>query len=518
MMKRYLAIIAVLLTASISVCAMQPVKKQVRKSTAVDSVAVILQQAQAGNAAAQNTVGLWYYVGKDTIRQDYKQALQWWAQAAKQDNADAIGNMAMCYQLGRGTTADSAMAVKLYEAAVKKGNKNVIPQHERLADKGSVFSSLLLRECYVKGIGVDKSPQKATEYLEKAAQAGHESSQYMLALQLLNGKQPEQAATWFKKAAAQGNVGATFYFGNMLHKGTGVKQDKQSGIALLKQAAGKDFNAANYQLGLIYRDGDGVEKDAAKAFSYIRKAALKGSPNAQWILGMMYLNGEGIAQDYYFAAQWLAEQALTTHKKEINELLKEDNEGPFSQYLMGLRKYHVDKDYEAAIDCFKKVEKANNIEGTTMLAVCLANKDYKKRNLKKAIKQLTKAAATSPAAQYYLSAMYETGTGVDKDDAKAVELLKTAADKGVAYAQCKLGDRYMAGNGVEQNATKAALLYLDAEAQKHLTPQSAKKLAECYGQKLSVLPDLQDADKRIAQLGKQKVNSNLINLLRLLEK
>lgn len=517
-MKRYIVIMAVLLTAFLSVCADKPVKKQTRETTVADSTAMIMQQAQAGNAVAQNTVGLWYYMGRDTIRQDYKQALQWWARAAKQDNADAIGNMAMCYQLGRGTTVDSAMAVKLYEAAIRKGNKGVIPQHERLADKGSVLSSLLLRECYLKGIGVDKSPQQATTYLEKAAKSGHVDSQYVLALQLMNSKQAEKAAAWFKQAASKGHVGATYYYGNMMHKGTGIKQDKQNGIALLKQAAAKDFVVANYQLGLIYREGDGVDKDTAKAFTYIEKAALKGSPNAQWLLGTMYLNGEGVAQSYYFAAQWLAEQALTTHKKEINELLKNDNEGAFSQYLMGLRKYHVDKDYEAAIGCFKKVEKANNVEGTTMLAVCLANKDYEKRNLKKAIKQLTKAAATSPAAQYYLSAMYETGTGVDKDDAKAVELLKAAADKGVAYAQCKLGDRYMTGNGVEQNVTKAVLLYLDAEAQNHLTPQSAKNLAECYRQRLSVLSDLQNADKRMEQLGKQKVNNNLINLLKLLEK
>lgn len=488
-----------------------------KKVQVVDSTAVIIQQAQAGKAAAQNTVGLWYYLGKDTICQDYTQALQWWVRAAKQDNADAIGNMAMCYQLGRGTTADSAMAVKLYESAIKKGNKNVIAQHEKLADKGKVFSCLLLRECYIKGVGVEKSPQKATEYLEKAAQGGHVSSQYMLGLQLLNGKQPEKAAAWFKKAAAQGNAGAIYYYGNMLHKGTGIKQDKQSGIALLKQAAAKDFVMANYQLGLICKDGDGVGKDAAKAFSYIKKAAWKGNPNAQWLLGLMYLKGEGVAQDYYFAAQWLAEQALTTHKTEINALLKEDNEGPFSQYLMGLRKYYVDKDYDAAIECFKKVEKTKNMEGTTMLGVCLANKDYKKRNLKKAIKQLTKATATSAAAQYYLSAMYETGTGVDKDDAKAVELLKAAADKGIAYAQCKLGDRYMKGDGVEQNTTKAALLYLDAEAQKHLMPQSAKKLAECYKQMLPVLPDGENSLKRIEQLEKQKANSNLINLLKLLE-
>ncbi len=518
MKKTFMAFIAALTLASSFAYALQPAKRQVKKENVVDSTEILMQQAQAGNAAAQNTVGLWYYVGKDSVKQDYKQALQWWARAAKQDNADAIGNMAMCYQLGRGTERDSAMAVKLYESAIKKGNKGVIPQHEQLADKGKVFSSLFLRDCYLKGIGVDKSPQKATEYLEKAAKVGHEDSQYMLALQLLNGKQPEKAAGWFKRAASQGNVGATYYYGNMLHKGTGVKEDKKSGMALLRQAAAKDFAMANYQLGLIYRDGDDVERDAAKAFSYMKKAASQGNPNAQWQLGMMYLKGEGTPQDYYFAAQWLAEQALSTHKKDINELLKQDNEGPFSQYLMGMRKYFVDKDYDAAIDWFKKVEKAKNIEGTTMQGVCLANKDYQKRNLKKAIKQLTKASSTSTVAKYYLSTMYETGTGVDKDDKKAVELLKAAADEGVAYAQCKLGDRYMTGNGVEKNTTKAALLYLDAEAQNHLTPQSAKYLAECYKQKLSVLPDLDSADQRTEKLNKQKANSNLANMLKQLEK
>lgn len=517
-MKKYFAIIATLIVATTSACAMQPAKKQVKKAASVDSTAIIMQKAKAGDAVAQNTVGLWYYLGKDTIQQNYKQALQWWARAAKQENADAIGNMAMCYQLGRGTERDSTMASKLYESAITKGNKSVIPQHEKLADKGHVFSSLLLRECYIKGIGVKKDFQKATEYLEKAAKAGHEDSQYSLALQLMNSKQPEKAVEWFKQAAKQGNVGATYYYGNMLHKGMGVKQDKATGIKLLKKAAEQKFPVADYQLGLIYKDGDGAEKDAAKAFYYMKKAALQGNGQARWQLGNMYLNGEGTVQNYYFAAQWLSEQALSTHKKEINELLKKDNEGTFSQYLMGLRKYYVDKDYEAALDYFKKVEKAKNVEGTTMLGVCMANKDYKKRNLKKAIKQLTKAAETSADAKYYLSAMYETGTGVNKDDKKAVELLKAAADEGIAYAQCKLGDRYMAGNGVEKNLTKAALLYLEAEGQSRLTPQSAKNLAECYKQKLSVLPDLTNAEKRIELLGKQKVNSNLINMLKLLEK
>ena len=271
-MKKLIALIAGMLVTFASASVMNPVIKQSSK-TIVDSTAIILQKAKAGDAVAQNTLGLWYYRGKDSIQQDYKQALQWWARAAKQENADAIGNMAMCYQLGRGTERDSAMAAKLYESAIVKGNKSVVPQHETLAEKGSIFSCLLLRECFVKGVGVAKNPQQATLYLERAAMAGHVDSQYALALQLLNEKQAEKAVQWFSRAAALGHVGATYYYGLMLHKGRGSEQNKQAGIELLQKAAEQDFAAANYQLGLIYHEGDGVEKNAAKAFEYMRRAA-----------------------------------------------------------------------------------------------------------------------------------------------------------------------------------------------------------------------------------------------------
>ena len=76
----------------------------------------------------------------------------------------------------------------------------------------------------------------------------------------------------------------------------------------------------------------------------------------------------------------------------------------------------------------------------------------------------------------------------------------------------------MTGNGVVKDFTKAAEFYLMAEAQNYLTPQSAKHLAECYKKKLSVIPDISDADKRIEQLGKQKANNSLIRLLSKIEK
>ena len=508
---------AAVTTLSFASC---PVKKAVKvKNTPVDSVALTIKKAQVGDANAQNTLGTWYYTGKDSIKQDYRTAFTWWGKSAKQGNSYAIGNMAMCYQLGRGTKKDSTMAVNLYKSAIRKGNTAIIPQHVQIVENTkSIFSCLLLRDCYLSGLGVEKDFNKATFYLEKAAEYGDVDSQFSQGLSALNTNHADNAVKWFKQAAAKGHTGAIYYYGNLLHKGMGVAQDKAKGAKYLELAASKGFPMANYQLGRIFYEGDGIEQDYSKAAQYLTKAALKGNAQAKWLLGNCYLNGHGVPQDFYRATQWLAEVGATSHQKEMNKLLHEDNEGLFSQYLMGLRKYYVDKDYASAIDYFTKVNKAKNPEGATMLGVCLANKDYTKRNLKKAIKTLTKACETSDVANYYLSAMYETGTGVDKDDKKALELLRTAADKGIAYAQCKLADRYMTGNGVVKDFTKAAELYLMAEAQNYLTPQSAKYLAECYKKKLSVIPDLSDADKRIEQLGKQRPNNSLIRLLSKIEK
>ena len=75
-----------------------------------DSLAILTEKATKGDAVSQNILGVWYYTGKN-VKQDYKIALDWWAKSAKQDNPDAIGNMAMCYQLGNGIKKDSVMAL-----------------------------------------------------------------------------------------------------------------------------------------------------------------------------------------------------------------------------------------------------------------------------------------------------------------------------------------------------------------------------------------------------------------------
>ena len=55
---------AAVATLSFASC---PVKKAVKvKNTPVDSVALTIEKAQDGDAKAQNTLGIWYYTGKDS--------------------------------------------------------------------------------------------------------------------------------------------------------------------------------------------------------------------------------------------------------------------------------------------------------------------------------------------------------------------------------------------------------------------------------------------------------------------
>ncbi|MBO5613369.1 MAG: SEL1-like repeat protein [Prevotella sp.] len=490
-------------------------KKPVKQDnvTKTDSLTSVVKKAEKGDALAQNTLGTWYYTGK-YVKKNYDEALKWWAKSAKQENTDAIANMAMCYQLGRGIKRDSIMAVKLYKASVQKGNKFIIPQHESIANKtGDTFSSRMLYEFYMNGIGVKQDKAKAIHYLEKVAKKGDTDSQFRLALYYLNNKQADVAAEWFKKASDGGVVGASYYYGLLLHEGVGIKQDKAKGIILMEQAAKKGFAASYYQLGKIYYEGNGIEKDYTKATWYLKKATFTNA-DARWLLGICYLRGWGVPQDYYIATQWLA-NAGTSHTEEISTLLKE--ESVYAQYVFGLKEYIIGKNYKVALEHFKKVSKANIAEGETMTGVVLSDSSYSNNNIKKAAKIFEKVIDGSSVANYYLSEMYELGTGVEKNNERAMLLLEKAASNGIAIAQCKLGDKFMIGQDVIQDYAKAVELYLQAERQQQLTSSAASNLAKCYEMKIGNLPDLKNAEKRIAQLKRYKPNDYLMFFLRKIE-
>ena len=75
------------------------------------------------------------------------------------------------------------------------------------------------------------------------------------------------------------------------------------------------------------------------------------------------------------------------------------------------------------------------------------------------------------SAQNRLGVCYEYGTGVEKDEQRAVELYQKAAEQGDATAQFNLEVCYENGTGVAKDEQMAVELYQNAAEQGHAGAQ-----------------------------------------------
>jgi hypothetical protein len=446
---------------------------------ATDSIKNILANAKAGNDVAMNEVGGWYYRGRH-VKQDYSEALQWWAKAAQKGNINAIGNMGLCYQTGNGIKADSVMAQKLYTTSIQKGNKALFSTIQKQADKGTLFSIVYIATCYQHGVGTKKDFSKAKDYFESGAKKESVDAQRELGLLLLNAKQPEKAFKWFQKAEQKGDLPSTFYCGKQLLEGLGVEKDASQGMIYLLKAANLNFGNAQYLVGLAYYDGNGVTKSPEQGFIWLQKAAQNKVSNAQYQLAMRYVNGDGCDRNFNAANYWFGQSLLRGHKNAFKKAFESDGilyGTAYHTFLLGQKAYAA-KDFDSALKLFKQVEKLKVAEGKTMTGVIFANKDYSKYNMKKGIKILTASAKDEPYAMYLMGGIYEAGKGVEKNVETAVKYMKEASEKGNTEAMCYLGDMYYEGRGVEQSYIDAVRYYQLTKGR--LTQSAAKHFASCY--------------------------------------
>lgn len=449
-----------------------------------DSIKNIIKKADAGDAVAQNTVGSWYYRGINTCKKDYKMALQYWAKSAKQGNALAIGNMAVCYQMGNGTQKDSTMAVQLYDKSVEKGNLAILTEHEKESAKGSLFSSMYCAHCYSKGIGVKKDAAKVASFYIAAAKQGSIEAMRSGALTLLNSNNAAEAVKLFEMGAAKKDPSCMYWYGKLLLDGKGVKQDRDKAFVQLMMAADRNFTMAIYQVGMCYKEGWGTEKDAAKAAENFGKAAVRNLDHGKWAYAVALANGDGVKRDFESALYWFSRSIKEGNEKKFGQLCNEseaDNwtKSEFMTYLKGMKAYR-EGNITDATKLFKTIEKTAP-EASVMLALCQISPKNKKPNAKKGMKMLTEAAETNPRANYYIAKEYQNGNDATaKDAGKFMEYMKKAADANYYLAQCDLGDCYFEGRGVARDYAAATKLYIASFNSGMITSVSATRLATCY--------------------------------------
>ena len=146
------------------------------------------------------------------------------------------------------------------------------------------------------------------ELFAAAAEAGDATARFNLAEAYREGNGVPQdfevALRWYRAAAEQGHSRAQNNLGSMYLNGMGTPRDVEEAIRWYRAAAAQGQREAELNLGIRYRVGDGVTQDDAQAFDWFLRSALGGCTEAVAEVGTAYRFGRGVAQNFVEAASW----------------------------------------------------------------------------------------------------------------------------------------------------------------------------------------------------------------------
>ena len=155
---------------------------------------------------------------------------------------------------------------------------------EQLWDAGFTVAAHLLGKCWRDGMGVLPDDEQAELWFRRAAEVGHDFSQYALGKLLQSQKRMEEAVSWYEKAAAQGNSYAAYRLGKLYLEGTDVPKDTAKAVEYLTNAAREGNQYAQYTLGKLYLTGEDVARDQEQAYRWFWASASQGNEYAQFFL------------------------------------------------------------------------------------------------------------------------------------------------------------------------------------------------------------------------------------------
>ncbi|CAK5279516.1 unnamed protein product [Mycena citricolor] len=194
--------------------------------------------------------------------------------------------LANCYGTGSlGLQVDHERAYHLYLQAAKQNH---------------AASSYRVAVCNEIGAGTRKEPQRAASFYRKAASLGDTPAMYKLGMILLHGalgepKNPREAINWLRRAAEQAdeeNPHALHELALLHETGEVVPQDHVASKNLFTRAAHLGYAPSQFKLGQCYEYGSlTCLMDPRRSIAWYTKAAEKGDPEAELALSGWYLTG-----------------------------------------------------------------------------------------------------------------------------------------------------------------------------------------------------------------------------------
>jgi uncharacterized protein len=198
------------------------------------------------------------------------------------------------------------------------------------ANAGDAAVQYQLGTMYNTGKGVERDPDKAFSWFQKAARQGHAGAMYNLGVAYYNGdtlggttrQDVGLAWAWFTLASEHGEwdgereaarvkselgdalaLNARYKLGVLLVRGEDIPRDVSRGLRVLEDAATAGSTEARLELGAMYEKGIGVPTDGAKAVYWFEQASMHdGNTAVQLHVAQIYLDGTLVPRNLDAAA------------------------------------------------------------------------------------------------------------------------------------------------------------------------------------------------------------------------
>lgn len=294
--------------------------KILERQGSADSVEWYKRSAEKGEPDAQFALGRLFCNGELTP-QDYLKGLHWYVRAADQGHTMAMVTLGKLCNLDMHHVAASYF-VKAAEAGLAEAQYLLGQQYangrgvarnftaafecyEKAAQQGLAAAESELGVAWLNGQGVDRDLQHALYWLQRAAAQGDAQAQWNLGAIFASGRPGlprdlKRAFALCLSAAKQGFVAAQANMGALY----ALLKDPEKAAAWWGKAAAQDDPEALYNLAIAHLNGRGVSKDVPKGFELLWRAASQGVVAAQSKLGLMYAKGDGVALDPIEAHKW----------------------------------------------------------------------------------------------------------------------------------------------------------------------------------------------------------------------
>ena len=309
------------------------------------------------------------------------------------------------------------------------------------------------------GQGCPANPAEATRLLKLAAQSGLKEAQYRLGDHFLRGEagytqDNEKAIEWLRKSAEQDYDAAQFSLGWCYEFGLALNEDLRLAATWYQKAAKQGNHQAEERFnGLLERlnQSDPSAPDTvAKASTSEREKPLN-NPEALYAAGCRARDNAKSSEDRTRAAVLFQQAAHHGHELAAlayAKLLLADSTNPNGQ--------------TEAFAWLEFAKGQNNQIAMLMLAACLRNGIGCSKDAKRA-QELLESLARDPynmsAAQATLGTCLLTGDGVQRNIPRGIGLLKAAADSGDPFGQWKLAICLRTGIGVTKDAKAAETMF-----------------------------------------------------------